>query len=58
MTRKEAIDGLKRLVGEDCTETQWDYMDEIKFAIMIMTKEEPCEDCQEFSCYGCKYAVE
>lgn len=58
MTRQQSIDGLLRLISRDCTETQWDYVDEIKFAIMVMTKDaiKPCDWCQEFACDGCEYA--
>lgn len=36
MTAKEAIDNLEYLISEDCTESQFDYIDEIEMAIMAL----------------------
>lgn len=36
MDIQEIIDGLKDMISEDCTETQFDYIDEIEAAIHIL----------------------
>ncbi len=36
MTRREAIEALKYLISGECTDTQMDYVDEIKMAITDM----------------------
>lgn len=36
MTSKEAIDNLKYLISDESTDTQFDYIEEIKIAIKAM----------------------
>lgn len=36
MEWKEVIENLKYLISEDCTDTQFDYADEIEIAIRVM----------------------
>lgn len=43
MTAKEAIDNLEYLISEDCTESQFDYLDEIEVAIDTVIA--ALEDC-------------
>ena len=38
MTTKKAIDNLEYLISEDCTESQFDYIDEIEMAIEALKK--------------------
>lgn len=37
---KEVIENLKYLISEDCTDTQFDYADEIETAIRVMESQE------------------
>lgn len=40
MEWKEVIENLKYLISEDCTDTQFDYADEIEIAIRVMESQE------------------
>lgn len=40
MDWKEIIENLKYLISEDCTDTQFDYADEIEIAIRVMESQE------------------
>lgn len=40
MDWKEVIENLKYLISEDCTDTQFDYADEIEIAIKVMESQE------------------
>ena len=40
MDWKEVIENLKYLISEDCTDTQFDYADEIEIAIRVMESQE------------------
>lgn len=40
MDWKEVIDNLKYLISKDCTDTQFDYADEIEIAIRVMESQE------------------
>lgn len=40
MDWKEVIGNLKYLISEDCTDTQFDYADEIEIAIRVMESQE------------------
>ena len=40
MDWKEVIKNLKYLISEDCTDTQFDYADEIEIAIRVMESQE------------------
>lgn len=40
MTPKEAIGNLEYLISEDCTDSQFDFVDEVKFAIEALKKVE------------------
>lgn len=39
MTNQEAIENLQYLIGDDCTDTQSDYVEEIKLAIEALEKQ-------------------
>ena len=41
MTYEEALEGLKYLISEDCTDTQFDYREEIELAIEALEKQIP-----------------
>ena len=41
MTYEEAIDNLKYLISDDCTDTQNDFVEEIKIAICALEKQIP-----------------
>ena len=51
MTYEEAIAGLKYLISDDCTDHQFDYIDEIEMAIEAMelqvAKKPEIETCYE-----------
>ena len=38
MTVEEAIEGLEYLIGDDCTDTQYDYVEEIQMGIDALKK--------------------
>ncbi len=40
MDWEEVIENLKYLISEDCTDTQFDYADEIEIAIKVMESQE------------------
>lgn len=39
MNKEEAIANLEYLISEDCTDTQYDYVEEIKLAIDALEKQ-------------------
>lgn len=41
MDIQEILDGLNDLISDNCTDTQFDYIDEIKAAIQIIEKQVP-----------------
>ena len=41
MTYEEAIENLKYLISDDCTDTQHDFVKEIKIAIEALEKQTP-----------------
>ena len=41
MNIEEIIDNLKYMISEQCTDTQYDFQDEINFAIRKLEKEVP-----------------
>ena len=41
MTYEEAIENLKYLISDDCTDTQHDFVEEIKIAIEALEKQIP-----------------
>ena len=41
MTNEEVIENLKYLISDDCTDTQHDFVKEIKIAIEALEKQEP-----------------
>lgn len=68
MTKQEAIDLLSLYsiddLGEAKLDTWYHGIDEdmreaLSIAIeALKTANSPCDDCQEFDCYGCKYKEE
>lgn len=50
---KRVIEALKHLISKDCTDTQFDYADEIETAIDLL-REQP----QIVRCKDCKYRRE
>lgn len=41
MTVQEAIEGLKYMISDNCTDTQSDFIDEIELAISALEKQIP-----------------
>lgn len=41
MTINEAVENLRYLISDDCTDTQHDYADEIVLAIEVLEKQAP-----------------
>lgn len=41
MELKEAIDGLRYMISGGCTDSHWDFIDEIELAIKTMEKQIP-----------------
>lgn len=52
MTKQEAIENLRYLISEDCTDTQDDYIDEIEIAISAIEKQIPKKPKVYESWYG------
>lgn len=65
MTNEEAIENLKYLISDDCTDTQHDFVKEIKIAIEALEKQIPkkppnhdrmvCPSCNSKARYGHPY---
>lgn len=51
MTVQEAIKNLQYLITDDCTDTQFDYIEEIKLAISALEKQESLKSIQNEPCY-------
>ena len=54
MTYEEAIENLKYLIGGDCTDTQHDFVKEIKIAIEALEKQTPKKPYWEYGVWHCK----
>ena len=54
MTYEEAIDNLKYLISDDCTDTQHDFVEEIKIAIEALEKLIPKKPYWEYGVWHCK----
>lgn len=48
MTAEEAIDNLKYLISDDCTDNHFDYVDEIEMAIEALEKQIELEKAMKF----------
>ena len=69
MTAQEAIENLKYMISDNCTDTQSDFIDEIEIAISALEKQIPkkpkeiheiaCEDVYylAFVCPSCNTSV-
>ena len=54
MTYEEAIENLKYLISDDCTDTQHDFVKEIKIAIEALEKQTPKKPYWEYGVWHCK----
>ena len=54
MTNEEAIENLKYLISDDCTDTQHDFVKEIKIAIEALEKQTPKKPYWEYGGWHCK----
>ena len=54
MTNEEAIENLKYLISGDCTDTQHDFVKEIKIAIEALEKQTPKKPYWEYGVWHCK----
>ena len=54
MTNEEAIENLKYLISDDCTDTQRDFVKEIKIAIEALEKQTPKKPYWEYGVWHCK----
>lgn len=54
MTNEEAIENLKYLISDDCTDTQHDFVKEIKIAIEALEKQTPKKPYWEYGVWHCK----
>ena len=52
MTYEEVIDNLKYLINEDCTDTQHDFVEEIKISIEALKKQIPKKPTKTRGKYG------
>ena len=52
MTNEEAIENLKYLISDDCTDTQHDFVKEIKIAIEALEKQIPKKPISTKGKYG------
>ena len=52
MTHEEAIENLKYLISDDCTDTQHDFVKEIKIAIEALEKQIPKKPISTKGKYG------
>ena len=61
MTNEEAIENLKYLISDDCTDTQHDFVKEIKIAIEALEKQTPKKPYWEtydgWHCKSCGLSV-
>ena len=54
MTNEEAIENLKYLISGDCTDTQHDFVKEIKIAIEALETQTPKKPYWEYGVWHCK----
>lgn len=61
MKLEEAIEGLRYLISDDCTDSQFDYVDEIETAIEALGKQIPKKPTEsddviksDYQCPNCK----
>ena len=54
MTNEEAIENLKYLISDDCTDTQHDFVKEIKIAIEALEKQIPKKPYWEYGVWHCE----
>lgn len=54
MTNKEVIEKLKYLISDDCTDTQHDFVKEIKIAIEALEMQTPKKPYWEYGVWHCK----
>ena len=54
MTNKEAIENLKYLISDDCTDTQHDFVKEIKIAIEALEKQTPKKPYWKYGVWHCE----
>ena len=54
MTNEEVNENLKYLISDDCTDTQHDFVKEIKIAIEALEKQTPKKPYWEYGVWHCK----
>lgn len=60
MTNEEVIENLKYLISDDCTDTQHDFVEEIKIAIDALEKQipkKPRETRCALMCASCGHKI-
>ena len=58
MTYEEAIENLKYLISDDCTDTQHDFVEEIRIAIEALEKQIPKKPLHMHKNYYCPICKE
>ena len=58
MTNEEVIENLKYLISDDCTDTQHDFVKEIKIAIEALEKQIPKKPLHMHKNYYCPICKE
>ena len=58
MTNEEVIENLKYLISDDCTDTQHDFVEEIKIAIDALEKQIPKKPLHMHKNYYCPICKE
>ena len=58
MTNEEVIENLKYLISSDCTDTQHDFVEEIKIAIEALEKQIPKKPLHMHKNYYCPICKE
>ncbi len=53
--RDTVIEALQYLISGECTDTQFDYLDEIEAAIALLKEQEAKEQCLKTKCIICPH---
>lgn len=59
--REKVIEALQYLISGECTDTQFDYLDEIEAAIAMLKEQEPVKPCvatDTWICPKCGHTLE
>jgi len=57
MDREKVINDLEYLISEDCTDTQFDYVDSIQDAIALLKEQETMMQCINGKCRICPHCA-